>query len=173
MVSSAWRVSACHCCTRSVGVLPACEGGQREAGARAARHGGAANGPGAGSPAHLVLGHHVGPVQEQHFDDLVAAQPCGVMQRRVAFLQETQPGWGSWSSSRDRDPLPVPGTAPQLPAHPPPHKDKGDSACPSSGCGCQRPGAGMPVYPDMPCCRCWEPLEESAKGGGISVSPQC
>lgn len=36
--------------------------------------------------AHLVLGHHVSPMQDQHFDDLIAAEPCGIMQRRVTFL---------------------------------------------------------------------------------------
>lgn len=41
---------------------------------------------------HQVPGHHVGPMQDQHFNDLVAAEPCGVVQRCVAFLQEKQPG---------------------------------------------------------------------------------
>lgn len=36
--------------------------------------------------AHLILGHHVSPVQDQRFDDLVATEPCGIMQRCVAFL---------------------------------------------------------------------------------------
>lgn len=39
-------------------------------------------------PAHLVLGHHVSPVQEQHFDDLVAAEPRGIVQCCVTFLRE-------------------------------------------------------------------------------------
>lgn len=135
------------------------------------QHGGAANGLSAGPPAHLILGHHVGPMQDQHFDDLVAAEPRGIMQRRVAFLREMQPCWGSWSSSGDRDALPVASMAPQLPAHPPTHEDKGDRAHPSSGCGCQHPRAGMHVHPDMSRCGFWETPEGSAKVGASVLPP--
>ena len=124
------------------------------------------------SPAHLVLGHHVGPMQDQHFDDLVAAEPRGIMQCRVTFLREMQPGWGSWSSSGDRDSLPVPGTATWLPAHPHPHKDKEDGACPSPGCDCQHPGAGMRVCVRMcSTVAAGSPWRGQPREGGISVAP--
>lgn len=35
---------------------------------------------------HLILGHHVSPMQDQRFDDLVATEPCGIMQSCVTFL---------------------------------------------------------------------------------------
>lgn len=35
---------------------------------------------------HFILGHHVSPVQDKSFDDLVATEPCGIMQSCVTFL---------------------------------------------------------------------------------------